>query len=56
MLQIKYTDKIETRGLYSTIYFSPQNSCSSKDNQEIYYTTGQATVDNMAYAHCMLDT
>jgi len=35
--------------------FSPRKSCHLYDNVEKYCTVGQATDDNMAHAHCMLD-
>jgi len=42
-------------------YFCVQNflfrsSCRLWDNVEKYSRAGQATGDNMAHAHCMLDT
>jgi len=33
-----------------------RKSCRLYENVEKYYTAGQATDDNMAHAHCMLDT
>ena len=37
-------------------FFSPRKSCLLGDNVEKYCTAEQATDDNMAHAHCMLDT
>jgi len=33
-----------------------RQSCHFLDNVEKYCRAGQATGDNMAHAHCMLDT
>jgi len=43
-----------TRFVLSNFFF--RKSCSLWDNVENYCTAGQATDDNMAGAHCMLDT
>jgi hypothetical protein len=55
MFQTKVLEKIKTRILYSTTSFS--------DNRAVYeimwkniMEPGQATVDSMAHACCMLDT
>ena len=37
-------------------HFFPRKSCSLWDDAKKYCTAGQATDDNMAHAHCMLDT
>jgi len=53
MFQTKVVEKIKTHILCS-VTFSPQ-SCRLWDNVEKYCGTRQATVDNIAHAHCMLD-
>ena len=50
----KVVDKIKTHILCTVTFF--RKSYRLWDNVEKYYTTGQATDDNMAHAHCMLDT
>jgi hypothetical protein len=35
--------------------FYVQKSCRVRDNMKIYCRAGQATDDDMAHAHCMLD-
>jgi len=37
-------------------YFFFRNSCRLRDNVEKYYKAVQATDENTAHAHCMLDT
>jgi hypothetical protein len=53
MFQMKVAEKIKTHILYSTAF--SRKSCNLWDNVEKYGTDGQATDDNMARAHCMLD-
>jgi len=47
-------EKIKTHFLFSHIFF--RKSCRWWDNVEKYCRGGHATDDNMAHAHCMLDT
>jgi len=54
MFQIKVVEKIKTHILGSVTFF--RKSCRLWDNVEKYSRAGQATDDNMAHAHCMLDT
>jgi len=54
MFQTKVVETIETHILRS-ITPPPGKSCRSWDNLE-KGSAGQATDDNMAHAHCMLDT
>ena len=55
MLQTKVVEKLEAHVLRSISFFSPEN-------RAVYEITwkntveGAATGDNMAHAHCMLDT
>jgi hypothetical protein len=55
MFQTNVVEKIKTHILCS-ITFSFQKSCTLWGNVEKYCTAGQATDNNMAHAHCMLDT
>jgi len=50
----KVVEEIKTHILCS-ITFLKKNSCHLWDNVEKYCRVGQATDDNMAHAHCMLD-
>jgi hypothetical protein len=50
VFQTKVVEKIKTHVLYST-----RESCRLWDNVKKYCRAGQATDDNMAHAHCMLD-
>jgi len=54
MLQTNVVAKIKTRNLcpVTLLFFK---SCRLWDVEK-YCTAGQATDDNMAHAHCMLDT
>ena len=53
MFQTKVVQKIKTHILCSVTF--SLKSCRLWDNVEKKnYTTGQATDDNMAHAHCML--
>ena len=46
-----------THFMFSNLFFfSPRKLCRLLDNVEKYCRAGQATDDNMAHAHCMLDT
>jgi len=54
MFQTKVVEKLETRFLCPMTYF--QKSCRLWDDVEKCYKTGQATGENMAHAHCILDT
>ena len=45
----------ETRNTHCTVTFF-QKSCRLWDNLEKYCRAGQTTDDNMAHAHCMLNT
>ena len=49
MLQTKVVENIR-------IHISPPQSYNLWDNMEKYGRAGQGTDDNMAHAHCMLDT
>jgi len=54
MSQTKFVEKITTHILYS-ITFLFYKSCLLWNNVEKHYRAGQATDDNLAQAHCMLD-
>ena len=49
----KVAQNIETHFMFRMFF---RNSCHVRDNVEKSGTAGQATDDNMAHAHCMLDT
>jgi hypothetical protein len=53
MFRIKVVEKIKTHILCSIAVFL--KSYNLLDNLEKYCREGQATDDNMALAHCMLD-
>jgi len=53
MFQTYIVEKIKTHYTFNIYFF--QKSCLLWDNVEKYCTAGQATDDNMAHAHCMLD-
>jgi len=55
MFRTTVVQKIKTHILFSMTYFFGK-SCRLWDNVEKYCTAGQATDDNMAHAHCLLDT
>jgi len=40
---------------FKSNHFFIENSCCSRDTVEKQCRAGQATEDNMAHAHCMLD-
>ena len=54
MLQTKVLEKIKTHVLSSIIFF--EKRAVLWESVEKYWTAGQATDDDMAHAHCMLDT
>jgi hypothetical protein len=49
MFQAEFIDKLKTHILYSITFFLKRAVC------EVMFRAGQATDDNMAYAHYMLD-
>jgi len=53
MFRTKVVEEIKTHILRLVTFF--RKSCRLWDNVEKYCTAGQATDDNMAHAHCMLD-
>jgi len=57
MKNISYESYTETQNTYYTFNnFFSRKSCLLWDNMEKCCRAGQATDDNMAHAHCMLDT
>jgi hypothetical protein len=54
MFREKVVEKIETQILCSTMFFLSKNRAVCV-NVEKYCKAGQATDDNVAHAHCMLD-
>ena len=54
IFQTTVVDKLETHILRSVTFF--RNSYRFWDNVEKYFRAGQATDENMAHAHCMLDS
>jgi len=54
MFQTKVVEKIKTHTLCSVTFI--KKSCHLWDNVEKYCRAGQATDDNMARAHCVLDS
>jgi hypothetical protein len=54
MFQTEVVEKIETHTVYSITFFF-RKSCRLWNNVELYCKAGQATDDNMAHAHCVLD-
>jgi len=54
MFQTKVVEEIKAYILRSVISF--RKSCRLWDNVEKYCRAGYVTNDNMAQAHCMLDT
>jgi len=46
----------ETRNTLFVKWFFFRNSCRLWDNVEKYCRAGQAADNNMAHAHCILDT
>jgi hypothetical protein len=55
MFQTKAVEELKTHILCSRNFF-PRKSCRLCDNVEKYCAAWQARDDNMAHAHCMLDT
>ena len=53
MFQTNVAEKIKTHILCSKTF--SLKSCRLGDNVDKYCTAGQATDDNMAHAHCVLD-
>jgi len=53
IFQTKVVKKVKTHISSSETVF--RKSCRLWDNVEKYCRAGQATDDNMAHAHCMLD-
>jgi len=53
MFWTEVMEKIKTRFLLNSYFF--RKSCPLWDNVDKYCRVGQATDDNMAHAHCMLD-
>jgi hypothetical protein len=53
MFQTNFVEKIKRHILCSVTYF--RKSCRLWDNVEKYCKVEQATDDNMAHEHCMLD-
>ena len=51
-----YTKSTPILCLYLVNLFPPRNLCNLLHNVEKYHVAGQATRDNMAHAHCVLDT
>jgi len=56
LLQTKFVEKLGTRILRSIHFFPPRKSCWLWDNVEKVCRARQATDNNIAHAHCMLDT
>jgi len=54
MFQTNLVEKIKTHFEFSNFFFFFK-LCHLWDNVEKYCRAGQATDDNMAHAHCMLD-
>jgi hypothetical protein len=56
--QTKVVEKIHTyiHFVFSDPFFFSRKSCRLWDNVEKYSRAGQATDDNMAHVHCLLDT
>jgi hypothetical protein len=54
MFETKVVEKIKTHILFSVTLF--RKPCGLRDSVEKYGKAGKAAVDNMAHAHCMLDT
>ena len=53
MSRTKVVEKLETHILCSVFFF--EKTRRLRDNVEKYRRAGQASDDNMAQAHCMLD-
>jgi len=50
-----FVDETKTHILFQVTFSFFLKSFRSRDNVEKYCIAGQATDDNMAHAHCMLD-
>ena len=55
MCEGKFVEKNQNTS-YSVAFFFFSENLAVMSNVEKYSTTDQATDDNMAHAHCMLDT
>jgi len=55
MYHTKLVEKIKTH-ILRPIFFSPRKLCHVGDNVGKYGRPVQATDDNMAHAHCLLNT
>ena len=55
MFQTNAVEELKTHILWLA-NFIKKKSCRLLENVEKYYKAGQATDDNTAHAHCMLDT
>ena len=55
MFQREVVEELQTRIMYVQ-YFFFSKSCRLSDNVEKLRCAGQATDDNMAHAHCMVNT
>ena len=51
----RFVEKMQTRFIFNNFFFFSK-SCRLWDNVEKYCRTEHTTDDNMAHAHCMLDT
>jgi len=57
MFQTEFVEKIKTKLFkLNNLFFFPWKSCRLLDDVEKYCIDGQATDDNMARVHCMMDT
>jgi len=54
MFQTGFVEEIKTHCGVNNFFF--RKSCNLWDNVEKYCRAGQATDENIAHAHCMLDT
>jgi hypothetical protein len=54
MFQTNDVEKIKTHFIFNNFLF--RKPCRLTDNVEINVTAGQATDDNKAHVHCMLET
>jgi hypothetical protein len=54
MLQTKFVEKLKTH--FAFINPPPENRAVYEIMWKNKYRAGQATYDNMAHAHCLLDT
>jgi len=55
MFRTKVVEETTTHILCSVTFFSPENLVVYEIMWKKYCRAGQATVDNMAHAHCVLD-